>query len=493
MRRQNEIALILGDMLFPDLSALPKGAPVFMAEDRALCTHFRYHKQKLVLFLSSMRHYRDSLRAAGREVIYYELNDQPGVPLLEKLAAVCEERKVAHIHTYWISDRWFRKELLAALPGIEVVFHDSSGFVTSRSAWGEYERSYKRRFMVDFYQWQRKRLDILLEGGKPVGGQWSFDADNRKPLPKGMQPPEVQEPAHDETTRSVIELVEREFPNHPGRAEDFWFAADREGALRWLDQFFQQRFKNFGPYEDAISKDHDVLFHSVLTPYLNTGLLTPEEVVERALTEYRQGRASIASTEGFVRQIIGWREFIRGMADSYEEIPNFFGNTNRMRECWWNGTTGLLPLDTVIQRAERRGYVHHIERLMVLGSAMLLCEIHPEDVYRWFMEMFSDSADWVMLPNVLGMSQFADGGRFATKPYISGSAYLRRMSDFPAGKWCEIWDALYWRFLLKNGAKLESNPRMRMMVKSARNQSPEKQHHHMETANAFIRKVCLAS
>jgi deoxyribodipyrimidine photolyase-related protein len=438
-----------------------------------------------------MRHYCHSLRSTGRDVVYFELNDQPDIPILSKLAITCKERKISRVHTYCVSDRWFRDELLMALSGIQVEFHDSPGFMTSPSAWAEYERLYKRRLMADFYQWQRKRLKILLEEGKPAGGRWSFDLDNRKPLPKGLRPPELAAPKHDETTRAVIELVEREFPDHPGSGEGFWLAADREGALHWLNQFFEQRLENFGPYEDAISKDHDVLFHSVLSPYLNTGLLTPKEVVERALKEYRQGRASIASTEGFVRQIIGWREFIRGMADSYADIPNYFGNTNRMRKCWWNGTTGLLPLDTVIRKAEKRAYVHHIERLMILGSAMLLCETHPEEVYRWFMEMFVDSADWVMLPNVLGMSQYGDGGLFATKPYISGSAYLRRMSDFPAGEWCETWDALYWRFLLKNGEKLEANPRMRMMVQSARSQSPQKQHHYIKTADAFIQKVCF--
>ncbi|MEM9328729.1 MAG: FAD-binding domain-containing protein, partial [Bacteroidota bacterium] len=260
------------------------------------------------------------------------------------------------------------------------------------------------------------------------------------------------------------------------------------------DLFLKERFDQFGPYEDAIDQQGVFLFHSVLSPYMNMGLLTPEEVVQRALAHYQQQKTHFASVEGFVRQIIGWREFLRGIYHQYHDdlYANFFRHERRMKDCWYEGTTGIPPLDDSIHKAQNYGYTHHIERLMVLGNIMLLCELHPDEVYRWFMEMYVDSADWVMAPNVYGMSQFADGGIFATKPYIGGSNYILKMSNYSKkGDWPDTINGLYWRFIDRNRELFSKNPRMSMMTRTLDKMNSEKKEKIFGLAEAFIDKVSL--
>ena len=331
-------------------------------------------------------------------------------------------------------------------------------------------------------------MDILVnDKGEPAGGKWSFDAENQKKLPKGVFPPAIRYVAPDSVTSEVISMVAKEFANHPGDATDFQYAVTHEEAELWLDQFLIERLCQFGDYEDAIPRRERTLFHSLLTPYLNCGLLTPHQVIEATL----KFDVPINSKEGFLRQIIGWREFIFGMSTHYDPIPNFFGHQRRLNSMWYEGTTGLPPVDEAIRRANKHAYCHHIERLMVLGAVMLMCEIFPEDVYTWFMEMFIDSAEWVMKPNVYGMSQFADGGLFATKPYICGSAYILKMSDWEKGDWCDVWDGLYWRFIEMNRETFAKNHRMSMMVKMATQIEPSRKTRIFQAAEAFIERVTI--
>lgn len=479
--------LVLGDQLHQGLPGLPSDVPVFMAEDWGLCTRDRHHQQKLVLFLSAMRHFAEDL---GERVHYEELKpDQP--PLLERLAKWAEAQGIETIHTYTPNDRFFRQEMEDS--GLTFDLHHPPMFVTQDEHWQEYRESSDRLLMADFYIQQRRRHGLLLtENGKPVGGQWSYDADNRKPLPKQKRPPAAPEHRADEITQDVVRLVKKHFADHPGDAEQFSYGVTRKEALYDLRRFIEERLADFGPYEDSIGKEEDVLWHSVLTPYLNTGLLAPEDCLVRAVEAYEDGLAPLQSVEGFVRQIVGWREFIKRIDGLYEEedrICNPFDHQRTLKPCWWDGTTGLPPLDAVIKRVERKAWCHHIERLMILGSVMLMSEVAPKSAFDWFMENFIDSAHWVMAPNVYGMSQWADGGLFATKPYISGSSYIRKMSDWGKGDWCDTWDGLYWRFLDRNRNELESNPRMTMMFRQLDRLDGERRERIFAAAEDFIHRT----
>ncbi|MGC9311861.1 MAG: FAD-binding domain-containing protein, partial [Sediminispirochaetaceae bacterium] len=282
-------------------------------------------------------------------------------------------------------------------------------------------------------------------------------------------------------------LIESTFPDHPGDTGGFYLPTTRSQAKEWMNTFFTERYHQFGPYEDAIHHNEVLGFHSLLSPLLNIGLLLPEEVLSRAL----EADVPLPSTEGFIRQIIGWREFIRGVYHTRESRGNYFGHRRRLTEAWYAGTTGLPILDDTIRKVLRYGYVHHIERLMVLGNLMLLCEIDPDEVYRWFSELFIDADDWVMIPNVYGMSQYADGGVFATKPYIASSRYLLKMSTYRRGPWCDVIDGLYWRFVSLHREVFERNPRMKMMTSWLDKMDAERFNFIVKQAEDFISQNTL--
>ncbi|MBL8047614.1 MAG: cryptochrome/photolyase family protein [Chthonomonas sp.] len=478
--------LVLGDQLFDGLPGMPDG-PVFMQEDRALATGMRHHQQKVTLFFSAMRHFA---AGCGREVRYVRWGESDR-GLLENLLAQ-EQQEVV---TYEPHDAGFAKQLRSACAkqGVRLTLLDSPGFLTSADDWTHCAAGTKRRLMADFYQRQRLRLGVLMDGDQPEGGQWSFDADNRKPVPRGKRPPSIWWPEPDGVTQEVIKLVEREFTDHPGAASDFRWPVTHEGAREWLSEFLESRFAEFGPYEDAMLSEEVMLWHSGLSMLINCGLLTPREVVDAAL---QMPGIPIASREGFIRQVIGWREFIRGIDRDYHQAQRSFsspfGNSRKLGSAWWDGSTGLPPLDTVIRRVQRHGWCHHIERLMIAGSAMLMSDVDPHEAYRWFTEMFIDSADWVMAPNVYGMSQLADGGLFATKPYISGSAYILKMSDLPRGEWCEVWDGLYWRFIHRNRNWIAANRRMGPVVGGFDRLEPQRRDRILNLADEFIARTTTA-
>lgn len=303
--------------------------------------------------------------------------------------------------------------------------------------------------MATFYQAQRKRMQILIDAdGSPKGGQWSFDEDNRKKLPKTFTAPFAPQSPLNNHIKTAISHIETHFFNNLGNTKTFRYPVTRADAKAWLKTFIRERFQDFGIYEDAISTEHAFINHSVLTPMLNIGLLTPQEIIDAALAE--EDRIPLNSLEGFIRQIIGWREFMHGVyrhrGTDIRKL-NFFEHTRSIPKSFYNATTGIPPIDRIIHQLRDEAYCHHIERLMVLGNFMLLCRFDPNEVYKWFMEFFIDAYDWVMVPNVYGMSQFADGGTFTTKPYISGSNYILKMSDETKGPWTEIWDALFWTFV----------------------------------------------
>jgi deoxyribodipyrimidine photolyase-related protein len=301
--------------------------------------------------------------------------------------------------------------------------------------------------------------------------------------------PGLAPPPRERTRQGWQAVVATHFPDVIGSDTEFGYPIDHTGAAAWLEDFVGERLASFGDYEDAISSGHDTLFHSVLTPMLNIGLLSPRQVVDAALD--RAGRVPLNSLEGFLRQVIGWREFVRLVYLTHgrrQRTRNFWGFTCDMPAALYDGSTGIDPVDHVIHKVLRSGYCHHIERLMILGNFMLLCEIHPDAVYRWFMELFVDAYDWVMVPNVYGMSQYADGGFMTTKPYISGSSYVLKMSDFKRGPWCAAWDALYWRFVDRHSDFFAGNPRMTMMV-AMKDKLGAKLKEHLRVADEFLARL----
>ena len=471
MTLSRPLLAILGNQLFP-LRFLPPATEVdvFMAEDMGLCTYEKHHQQKIVLFLAAMRSYADELRAAGYGVEYHYLDTSSNKSYEERLGETINSSGRDSLQHFEIQDKPMEARLkrFANATKLQRTELPSPMFTCSRDEFRTFALGKSRLLMGDFYKQQRRRLGILVNGdGEPAGGRWSFDADNREKLPRTVSPPKMTWAQPDKHVSEVIEVVRTTIAGHPGRAADFCWPTTRRQALEWLDDFIANRLGQFGPYEDAMTTRSATVFHSVLSPCLNLGILTPDEVIERAMSV--KDTVPLNSLEGFVRQVIGWREFVRGVYREFGEVQenrNFWSHQRGLTDAWHEGTTGLLPLDDTIQTARRLGWTHHIPRLMVLGNLMTLCEIHPPNAHRWFMEMFVDSSEWVMGPNVYGMGLFSDGGIFATKPYICGSNYLLKMSDYKKGPWCDIVDGLYWRFIDKHREFLSGNPRLALMPRA---------------------------
>ncbi len=492
--KHKRLALILGDSLYSDHSSLKldKDTVFFMAEDYGLCSKYKYHKHKLVLILSAMRSHRDTI-SKNHKIEYFDLNaSNIHLSYENKLNKVVKKHNIKEIATYHVENHSMRERIISYCKNkqVRLLEYNSPGFLTSHNEFGEYRDSYNRLFMNDFYKWQRKRLNMLVDHlGKPEGGKWSFDAENRKKLPKKIIIPEI--PKLDATKHriEVSNLIEELFAENPGSTENFYLPTTKEQALFWLEDFLKMRFSNFGPYEDSISRNEGFIFHSILSPIMNIGLLTPNEVLESCMKYRKTHEIPLQSLEGFVRQIIGWREFVRGVYHTENLRGNFFNNQRKLTKKWYSGETGLPPLDMTIKRVTKNAYAHHIERLMIISNLMLLAEIHPDQVYKWFMELFVDSASWVMMPNVYGMGQFADGGTFATKPYISGSSYILKMSDFKREEWCDIWDGLYWRFIDKHRKFFDRNQRMSIMVKMVDKLDKKRKIKILKLADNFIEEV----
>ena len=500
MDDRKTLLLVLGNQLFKTAHLEPnRDGTVFMAEDMGLCTYVRHHQQKIVLFLAAMRGYRDELEAAGFDVHYHSLDPDDDETYEARLQRVIRERGIERVVHFEIEDKPAENRIIAALQesGVDRVELESPMFVCDREQFRQYNDGTKRPFMATFYKQERRRHGILVDSeGEPVGGQWSFDEDNRKKLPKSVTPPDIPGAGKAPHVDDVIAVVESTFEGHPGSARDFWWPTTRHQARAWLEEFLSSRLELFGPYEDAMTTRSDTLFHSVLSPLLNLGLLTPREVVDAALEHAESNEVPLQSLEGFVRQVIGWREFIRGIYREYseqQESQNFFGHTREMAPSWYDGTTGIPPLDHAIDTARKLGWTHHIPRLMVLGNLMTLCEIRPASAHTWFMEMYVDSSEWVMGPNVYGMGLFSDGGIFATKPYICGSNYLKKMSDYPQGDWCDVVDGLYWRFIDKHRDFFASNPRLALMPRALDRLKEERRKTIFAAAEAFLEQHTIAA
>ena len=485
-----EAVLVLPPQLFRDHPQLRKDLPVYLVEAGRYFSAFRFHRQKLILHRATMQAYRERLEREKYRVTYLDHATAGTVPAM---LDVLKGQGIGRVHFTDPCDQPLEGEILreAAARGIDPVVGETPLFLLDRKEVMQYFSHLSRYSLTQFYVARRKATGILMEDGKPRGGRWTFDTSNREPLPRGLSPPPIPEIADTGYVHEARTYVKEHFPHAPGDDTPFPWPVTHGDAEIWLRDFLEHRLAFFGTYEDAIHRDEPYLFHSLISPLLNIGLLTPKQVVNATLAHAAEHDVPLNSLEGFIRQMIGWREFIRAVyvvAGERQRKSNFWGYTKGLPPSLYTASTGVLPVDGVIRRVYRNGFAHHIERLMVLGNFMLLSGIHPDDVYRWFMELFVDSYDWVMVPNVFGMSQYADGGLMNTKPYISGSNYLRRMSNYPEGDWCPVWDGLFWRFVDVHRQVLAKNPRTIMMVKTWEHLKPDVRKAHREAAEEFLRR-----
>ena len=488
-----KLFIILGNQLFnPKYLSKYKDYTFFMAEDYGLCTYEKHHKLKILLFLSSMRSFRDELKSKKFDIIYQDVDKNFKLSYEKKLEKIIKEKKVKEVNFFEIEDKFFEKKILDIFKKSSCKINQikSPMFLTGREEFKNYLSKNKRPFMANFYKILRTKVNILInQDDTPKGKKWSFDEDNIKKLPKNVDIPGILKIKETSETIKLKKFINITFTNHPGKTENFWFPTTRQDAQKWLDQFLKERLAKFGDYEDSVTEKSNIVFHSALSPIINIGLITPEEIIEK-LKKF-ESKTPINSYEGYVRQLIGWREFMRGIYQNFDErlqTTNFFNHNRKMKNNWYKGNTGLPPLDHAITNAINYGWSHHIERLMILANIMNLCEINPKQVYRWFMEMFVDSSDWVMSPNVYGMGLFSDGGIFATKPYICGSNYFLKMMHFKKGPWCDVMDGLYWRFIDKNKKFFLKNPRLAMMVRILEKMNKERKTKIFKAANNFIKE-----
>ncbi|WP_191966596.1 cryptochrome/photolyase family protein [Microbacterium testaceum] len=469
-------ALILATQQFAEHPAYADDGieEFFFIESAPRFAKLPYHRHKIVLLVSAMRHTAARLETEGKTVRRITLDDD--LTFKAGLERLLKKHRVTELT--WMSDpNRPVDERIARICRAHDVDTDvlSDGlFLTPEDDVDAWFAEHPTPLMEDFYHWQRRRTGILMDGGKPAGRRWNFDADNRKALPKkGVDIPALPQLAHDEITRAVIAEVDERYPEHPGSAADFWLPVTPEESRDWLDVFVAERLHDFGRYEDAMKADEPFLFHAIISPMLNIGLLTVEEVVAAAT----RTEAPLASVEGFIRQVIGWREYMRGMYRAHPKLEhvNALHLEKRVQKYWYSGermpSDLPIPVRTVLERVHRRGYAHHIERLMVLGNWFLLQGYAPRQVNAWFLALFVDAYDWVMVPNVMGMSQFADGGFVATKPYVSGGAYLQKMGSW----WPSAQDAkdsvftdAYWEFLERHEDVLAGNHRLGLALAQMR-------------------------
>jgi len=491
-----KLLFILGNQLFPlkNIARFKNDHLIFMAENYELCTYEKHHKLKILLFLSSMRSYADKLKKNKFKLEYTKINSIDFKKnYFDKIKKIIKSKKITEITSFEIEDKFFERKVEKFIKKNNLKWNkiQSPMFLNSREEFNNYLSKNKKPFMATFYKNTRLNLNILMKDGGPEGGKWSFDEENRKKLPNNISVPKFPKILETKHTKDLKPFVEKIFKNHPGNIKNFWFATEYDEVIKIFNFFIKKKINLFGDYEDAVNQKNNILFHSTLSPYINLGLITPDIIISKTLEFHKNNKVALNSLEGFVRQIIGWREFMRGIYQKYSdemENKNFFNQNRKMKDSWYKGTTGLPPLDHAIRNALNNGWSHHIERLMILSNIMNLCEIKPRIVYKWFMEMFVDSSDWVMVPNVYGMGLFSEGGIFATKPYICGSSYFMKMMDFKKGDWCNTMDGLYWRFINKNRKFFLKNPRLSMMVRIFDKMKIERKKLILSEAENFIAK-----
>ena len=450
----------------------------------------KFHCQKIIFHKATMEAYSEKLKNYGLKVLY--IKHRRNIRTEENLNYLTI-KGFKHFITFetfdWSLEKRIKEFCLKNNVNLEI--NKSEMFITNEIRINELISQEKIKGMQNFYKNQRRDLNILIdEDGSPVGGEWSFDKMNRKRLPNKIKVPDVPSLGENKFVKKAKKDVTLNYKDYYGNHESFNYPVTHIEAEKWLDNFLLNRFNQFGDYEDAISSNHRTLWHSILSPLINTGLLTPRQIIDKADYFYQSNNVPLNSYEGFIRQIIGWREFtlIIYKRNSLElRNGNFWGFEDKpIPSSFYTGTTGIRPLDDSIRNILETGYAHHIERLMIIGNFMLLCRFHPNRVYQWFMELFIDSYDWVMVPNVYGMSQFSNGGLFTTKPYISGSNYIKKMSNYKSEDWCETWDSLFWTFVDDYKNVFKNQYRLSMILRNLEKMDITKKNNYKNKAKKFL-------
>ncbi|WP_076528195.1 cryptochrome/photolyase family protein [Gemmobacter megaterium] len=500
------IVLVLGDQLSRGLSSLrdldPAHDIVLMAELAEETTYVRHHKQKIALILSAMRHFAAGLRAEGIRVDYIALDDPANTGSFTKEVARAIPRHRPERIIVTEPGEWRVLQMIEgweAQFGLPVEIREDDRFLCSLAEFRQWAAPRKTLRMEYFYRDMRRRTGFLMQGDDPVGGQWNFDSQNRKALPTGLRPPPRRPKPPDAITQAVLDLVARRFPDTFGDLLPFRWAVTRHGALEALDRFVALSLPLFGEYQDAMAEGEPFLFHALLSPYLNIGLLTAHEVCRAAERAYHMGDAPLNAVEGFIRQIIGWREYVRGIY--WMKMPDY-ARTNALHAdrplpwFYWTGDTAMRCMAQTITDTRRNAYAHHIQRLMVTGNFALLAGIRPAEVEEWYLAVYADAFDWVELPNTHGMVLWADGGMLASKPYAASGAYIDRMSDYcrrcaydpriRTGPRACPFNFLYWDFLMRNRPQLAGNPRLALSWRNLDRISPQEQTRIRDQARAFL-------
>ncbi|MCC2616574.1 cryptochrome/photolyase family protein [Aestuariibacter halophilus] len=503
------LRLVLGDQLSRDLASLRDADKhhdiILLAEVREEATYVQHHKQKIVLLFSAMRHFANALRDEGFTVIYrhYDDADNQG-SLFGEVQRVCEQHPVDAVALTHPGEY----RLLQAMQtwqsnlDIPVTIREDDRFLCPLSDFAAWARDRKQLRMEFFYREMRKRWNILMDQQQPVGGKWNYDSANRNPLPENVSVPSPTQFATDDITRDVMALVENHFSDHFGRLDGFHYAVTRAQALTVLDEFIRQRLVHFGDYQDAMATDQPWLFHAHISFYLNCGLLLPKEVIAQVESVYRQGQVPLNAAEGFIRQVLGWREYVRGLywlkMPDYKQ-QNYLHAKRALPSFFWDADTDMACLSQCIGQTRDTAYAHHIQRLMVIGNFSLLAGLSPDAVNDWYLRVYADAYEWVELPNVTGMILFADGGVLASKPYAASGAYIHRMSDYcqhchynvkqKNGPQACPFNYLYWHFLMRNQHQLSNNPRLGMPYRTLANMDDDKVRHINEDAELFLSRL----
>jgi len=505
------LRLVLGDQLSHNLSSLAdmdkQQDVVLMAEVRSEATYVRHHKRKIAFIFSAMRHFAEALRADGVDVRYVKLDDDDNAGSLKAEVAGALEEEPDRFDKVVVTKpgEWRLLDDMECWEGTfatPVELRDDDRFIASVEEFADWAEGRKQLRMEYFYRDMRRKTDLLMDGDAPAGGEWNYDQANRKSLPKSASPPERIAFEADDITRDVLSLVEARFDNHFGSLENFDYAVTHEDAEKALDHFIDDILPCFGDYQDAMAKGEAFLWHSLLSAYLNCGLLDPLVVCRRAEAAWQEERAPLNAVEGFIRQIIGWREYVRGLY--WYKMPgyaktNFLEANRSLPDFYWTGETDMACVSEAVEHTRKHAYSHHIQRLMVTGNFALLAGIHPDEINEWYLIVYHDAYEWVELPNTHGMAIFADGGIMASKPYAASANYINKMSNYCSGcaydhkaktgeKACPF-NYLYWDFLARNEDKLRGNPRMGLTYKNLDKKDPDELRAMSEQAERFLDEI----
>ncbi|WP_439119662.1 cryptochrome/photolyase family protein [Marivita sp.] len=496
------LVLVLGDQLSESLSALKAADKstdiVVMAEVAEEATYVQHHSKKIAFIFAAMRKFAARLREDGWDVRYTQLDDTENAGSISgELLRRAEDAGASEVIATQPGE-WRLIQSLEDMP-LKLTMKPDTRFVSTQDEFDTWAEGRKALRMEYFYRDMRRKTGLLMDGDDPEGGKWNYDSENRKPAPDDIAFSGPMQFTPDETVEEVLDLVESRFGNSFGTLRPFWFATDQTQARRALTHFITYALPRFGDFQDAMMNDNRFLYHALISPYLNVGLLDPIEVCQAAEDAYKDGHAPLNAVEGFIRQIIGWREYVRGIY--FREGPDYprrnaLNHQRKLPDFYWTGETDMNCMSKAITQTADEAYAHHIQRLMVTGNFALLAGINPHEVHEWYLRVYIDAFEWVEAPNVVGMSQFADGGIIASKPYVSSGAYINRMSDYckscrykvndKTGKDACPFNTLYWHFLDRHSEKFAKNQRMSTIYANWKRMDEDRKQTILAEAEAFL-------